>query len=99
MKRGATQTFVFDLYDQNIEDIVACEITFSQNGYPVIKKTKNDCKVYKNSFVVDLSQEETFLFDDEKADVQIRIKKKSGAVLSSDIGTINVGESLSNEVI
>lgn len=99
MKKGSTPTFSFDLFGQNIEDIIEIEITFSQEGFPIVKKHKEDCEIVNNSFSVTLTQEETFLFDGERADVQVRIKKANETVLSSDIVSIKIEESLSNEVL
>lgn len=97
--QGTTPTHYFNLpIDASQLDKV--EITYCQNVQEVLKKQKEDAKLDGNVISVTLSQEETFLFQDEGCiEIQVRVKTKAGNVLKSNIMRTSCERCLSCEVL
>lgn len=95
--RGATWHSEFEL-PFGEEYISVLEITYSQNGEIILQKRKEDCTIKGNIIYVELTQEETFLFDEKQlVDVQIKAKDPTGNAVSSDVISEFVYPSLSQK--
>ena len=74
MRQGSTPTFTIRT-DVDLTGASALFITFEQSGRIVLEKTLEDCTISSDKIVVQLSQEETFLFKEtitSAVKVQIR---------------------------
>lgn len=62
MHRGSTPTFTFEL---NIvpEGMTAMNVVFAQNGEVKLEKALGDCTIEGNKITLDLTEDETLLFD------------------------------------
>ena len=104
MIRGTTPTHVFTLpFDTS--DIKEVLITYAQNTYTkkdnvLFEKKTADCVFGKNEILVNLTQEETFMFECKAtAQVQVRILTTAGKALASDVLNIPVETCLSKVVL
>ena len=97
--RGTTPTHTFTLPFE-VDLISDLRITYSQNKNEILTKSRDEVKFYENDILVTLTQQETLLFTDKTpVFIQIKIKLKSGQVVSSEIITMRVDPSLNEEVI
>ncbi len=99
MIRATTPTFIFRL-PIDCSKITKAEVTLSQSGENKLTKQTEDCLMNDKKLTVTLSQEETLLFSD-KADVQtqLRILTSDGKVFASQVFSVPVIDSLSEEVL
>lgn len=82
--RGTTPKHDFEL-PYPIEFINELRITYGQGKKAIFTKTKEDCTFNKDSFSLQLSQEETFLLTPKKnLYIEIRIKLVDGQVVRTD---------------
>jgi hypothetical protein len=99
MRAGTTPTFIFKV-PIDIEIIENIKITFFQNENIVLEKYLEDCEIIDGKFFLDLTQEESFKFDQEKkAEIQMRVVTIQGDVLASDIKTIGIKKCLDKELL
>ena len=104
MTRGTTPHHTFELpFSVNSLEFTVTYAQINpvtQTKTIVVKKTKNDCEITGNVIKVRLSQEDTFKFDDKYAvQIQIKVKKKGGDVIASNIITTTVQKILDEEVL
>lgn len=75
-------------------------ITYSQNGQNILEKELKDVSFTSDStFLVTLTQQESSLFTEGDAAVQIRIKTKEGKVIPSHEYYFSVFDVLNDEVL
>ena len=100
MIRGTTPTYTFDI-PLDASSIADLRLSFAQEGTELVKKTKNDVKLEGQKITIKLTQEDTLKFDHEKSAVQIqlRVLTTGGDVMTSNIMTVNVWQSLNEEVL
>lgn len=99
MRKGTTPTLTFTIPFDTAE-IDCLRIILANDNNVILVKDDNECTLKGNEITVQLTQEETFLFDcDSMNQVQIRIKMKSGEVVSSDILKLPVKRCLDSEVL
>lgn len=73
MRRGTTPTLVFTLpFDSGM--ITSLNIAFAQQGTVVLEKTLSDCAADGDCVTVQLSEEDTLLFDSVKKYVEIQLR-------------------------
>lgn len=99
MRRGTTPTHTFTLpfAADNVSDAL---IVYAQSDEEILRKTVSQCNMEGNTLSVDLTQEETFLFDcGKKVQIQVRVLTTVGKALASNIITTDVAKCLSNEVL
>ena len=83
--KGCTviNTFTIPYTEDEIEVVY---ITYQQSCVTIIEKTLSDCTFVDGKMSVELSQEDTLLFDDNYAiNIQIRIRLKNGMATKSNI--------------
>ena len=99
MRRGTTPTHTFTL-PFSVENVSDALIVYAQADNVILRKTVSQCHMEGNSLSVELTQEETFLFDcSKKVQIQVRVKTDEKTALTSDIITVDVAKCLSNEVL
>lgn len=99
MRRGSTPTHTFTLPPNTVGDITAVEVTYKQNGEIILQKREQDCTIKGKVIFVALSQEDTFLFDDDAmVKIQIRVKIDD-KVFTSNVMRVSCRECLSSEVL
>lgn len=97
MYRVTTPTHTFNLpFEANTIDKLI--LSYKQNGNVILEKTKEDVELTGRKLIVVLTQEETSLFDDRKAFVQLRVKI-GDKVLASNIIELYVTDVLNEEVM
>jgi hypothetical protein len=75
-------------------------IVYAQSEEEIFRKTASQCHMEGNTLSVELTQEETFLFDcRKKVQIQVRVLTTEGKALASNIITKDVAKCLSNEVL
>lgn len=100
MRRGNTPTHTFTAPFDILPD-TAVRIVYAQNDRVVLERTTESCTIDGNKIIVDLSQEETLLFDTEPhyeggkyqpypVEIQVGIRTAGGKVAWSDIITDTV---------
>jgi hypothetical protein len=102
MRLGTTPTHIFEvpLTQEELLTLKEIEIVYHQGDDRILRKTKEHCAIADGIIRVDLTQEETFLFDClRRVKIQIRVKTSAGSVLSSDIIRKSPYECLSKEVL
>lgn len=99
MIRGTTPTHTFNIpFDSGYLKKIL--ITYAQKKIPVIEKTEQDCVLDGNSIKVTLSQKDTLKFDDRRpVEIQIRVVTTNDTALATNVGTIDVGRVLNEEVL
>ncbi len=99
MRQGTTPTHTFTLPIGT--DIVSkVLIVYAQSDEEILRKTEQDCNVMGNTISVDLTQDETFLFDCGKnVQIQVRILTSDGKALASNIIVTDVDNCLTDEVL
>ena len=95
MWRGTTPTHTFTLPEGiRAADFVSIYITYSQNGSPVLEKTKADMSFEENVIRLTFSQADSLLFDAGPVKIQLRAKTASGQAVASDIVSTTAKEIL-----
>lgn len=99
MIRGTTPLHTFELPFPT-DEIKEVHIIYLQNESEVLVKTKKDCEFNENLIQTELSQEDTFLFDDKyPVEIQMRVLTYRGKVLNSVVTTIDCYRCLESEVL
>lgn len=99
MRRGTTPTHVFSI-PQTIQSVKKFKVCYAQNGKIVLEKTGDGSLVSENKITVNLTQEETFMFElDASVRIQIRILTEDDKSIVSDIIKVSVLECLDDEVL
>jgi hypothetical protein len=81
---GATPTHTFELPFE-VATIKAAEIVYKQHGEIILTKALESCNCDINILTLRLTQEETFLFDENSTvAMQMRVLTKDGEVIPSD---------------
>lgn len=99
MIRGTTpkHTFTIPFDTSTIDDV---RIIYAQGDEQKFVKELADCTLDGNTISVTLTQEQTFLFTDDKlVQIQLRVKTNTGEILSSDVLVVFVGKCLDTEVM
>lgn len=99
MIRGTTpkHTFTIPFDTSELDDV---RVIYGQDDDVLFKKETADCSLAGNTISVTLTQEETLKFDASKlAQIQLRVQKKNGEVLSTDVMVSYVGKCLDTEVL
>lgn len=88
MIRGTTPTITFEA-DCDCTGFELLEVTFSQADNVILTKKLNDCAIDGNKITVNLTEEETLLFDCNKNPVlmQIRAGVGTGRIASNIMHT------------
>jgi len=90
-----TFTFPFD-----VSKIANVKITYSQAGRIILEKYLKDCNVEGQTLTLTLTQEDTFLFMENKSvEIQARVVTLGGEVLASDVVRVLVERCLDEEVL
>lgn len=98
MYRATTPKFKFNL-DISDDDLDYFIVTFNQEDTNVLQKESSDMEQEGNSWYLELTQEETFLFDDGLAKVQADIITTDGKRFKTKKVTINCKDGFNDEVI
>lgn len=77
MIRGTTPTITFET-DCDCTGFDLLEIAFSQGDAVIMTKKLDDCLIEENKITVNLTQEETLLFDSSKNPVLMQIRAGTG---------------------
>ena len=100
MYRATTPTHTFELpfdYSQFVSKLL---LTYKQNGNIVLEKTEKDITFNGNIVEVELTQEETNLFNgDEIVKIQLRVLTLGNEALASEEFTIMANEVLNDKVL
>ena len=95
MWRGTTPTHTFTLPETiRAEDFTVIYITYSQNGAPVLEKTKEHMTISENVIRLTFSQTDSLLFDAGPVKIQLRAKTADGKAVASEIVTTTAKEVL-----
>lgn len=99
MRRGTTPTRTLKLpIDAGL--IKELRVIYQQDGVNKLIKTKDDFRFEGNAASIKLTQEETFLFDDDQVvKIQARILTAGGDALASNVIRVKVRELLEDEVM
>ena len=88
MYRGTTPTHIFTL-PFNVEQLKKVEITYEQLGQIILQKTETDCTLEGKIIRLELTQEESRLFQPaQPVSIQLRVKTNEEKVLASEIKKI-----------
>ena len=99
MRRGTTPTHTFTI-PFSVNNVADALIVYAQGEEEVLRKTVRHCHMDGNTLSVDLTQEETFLFNcNKKVQIQVRVLTTEGKALASNIITTDVAKCLSNEAL
>ena len=99
MRIGTTPNHTFVLPFE-VEKLAEMKVTYSQNGKVVLEKYLADGEKSGRAVSFTLSQEETFLFDNNvNVEVQARVLTAGGDALASDIRIVTAKKCLDNEVL
>lgn len=99
MIKGTTPKHTFTIPLETSE-LASIRIIYAQDDTQLFVKEMSDCVLEGKTISVTLTQAETLRFDDTKlAQIQLRVKTKSGEVLSSDVLVVYVGKCLDTEVM
>lgn len=98
MIRGTTPTHIFKLpFETAMCNKV--KIVYAQNDVVIFKKAAEDCDMDGDTISLELTQEETLMFDCKKpVQIQLEILTGGGDVLKSLIKLVSVGKCLDEEV-
>lgn len=90
MYRGTTPTFTFTL-PFSCKQITALSVCFAQQKQIVLEKALCDCAIKENTLTVNLTEEETLLFDQDKGLVEMQLRVGCGdARMASNIMLVSV---------
>lgn len=99
MKRGTTPQLQFIL-PFDVSEVQTGFITMVQSGKEIAEKSWDECSKHDKCVIATLNQEETMnLKDGLYAEIQVRVKTKSGLALASDIFKLPVDRILKEGVI
>ena len=99
MKQGTTPTHTF-LLPFETSNIKALEITYAQQDTVILKKNLDACVLDGKVVTIELSQEDTFLFDTTTAvQMQLRVLTTTDQAYATEIYIGKVAKSLSKEVL
>ena len=100
IKRGTTPTHIITT-DVDLRDAKNIYITYSQNTYNVVEKTKDDLEELTEEYIkVRLTQSETLRFKEKgKILVQIRAIFADGTAIESNMMETNANKILKEGVI
>ena len=99
MIQGTTPTHIFEL-PFDVSMITSVSVSYIQLGGVVLTKSTDKCTLSGNTISVDLTQEETFLFQSDKSvGIQLKVLTSEGQVLASVPQYINVKECFDKEVL
>lgn len=97
--RGTTASNVFTV-PIDLTDAVVMYITYQQLGRTVLEKTLDDCTVTATSITVNLSQQDTLKFSENRdVKIQIRARLIDGSVHKSQVIKTTSDELLKEGVI
>ena len=105
MTRGTTPTITLYINNRNIDfnDVDLFQIAITQGNVEVVHDTNDESGIVidpdKKSLSLRLTQEETFMFKEGEADIQVRIKYKDGDVAATICKRTMISRSLDNEVL
>lgn len=99
MIRGTTPTHIFNLpFDTS--SLKEVRITYEQDGAKVLEKTEADCTLEGSAITVQLTQEETLAFNENKnVSYQLKLLTTDNEVLATRIKQIRVDRVLCEEVL
>lgn len=99
MISGTTQTHVFRIpFDSS--QLSAARVIYKQGSKEILRKETKDFIKEGNTIKVNLTQEDTFLFDCKTSvKYQLRVRNIRGKVLATKVKIIPVDECLDNEVL
>jgi hypothetical protein len=99
MRLGSTPKHEFTLpYDISL--VKEFKVTYKQNGKIILEKYLNDFEVDDKTLSVTLTQEETFLFDENvNVELQGRVLTMGGEAIPSDIRIMTAEKCLDREVL
>ena len=97
MRRGSTPTHTFTLA-LNADAIAKVRVLYSQNGELLFRKEGDQVTIDGQKVVVELSQEDTLLFKEGVAEVQLRVNTPGEKSIPSNIYQFPVSRLLENEV-
>lgn len=99
MVPGTTPTHTFEL-EKDIGPIKTIKITYSQKDKEILVKRTADCTIGDGIISTRLSQEDTFLFEENStATIKLRILTAEGDAVSAETIIICVGECYDKEVL
>lgn len=99
MRQGTTPTHTF-LLPFETSEIKVLELTYAQQDTVILKKTLDDCVLDGKVVTIELSQEDTFLFDTtSQVQMQLRVLTTTDQAYATDIYLGKVAKSLSKEVL
>lgn len=80
--------------------IKSVRFTYEQDGNTIVEKTEADCTITDESITVQLTQEDTLRFEENKIiSAQVRILTTAGEVFASDIKSLTAEKTLNDEVL
>ena len=100
MIQGTTPTHIFNL-PFAASMVSSARVVYKQRDKEVLRKENDDFRIEgENSISVDLTEEETFLFDcNHSVKLQLRVKTNAGKVLATKPIIVRVEECLDREVL
>lgn len=99
MFRGTTPTHMFEV-DIDTELIKEVKIIYSHNDREILVKRAKDCTIANGIIQTRLSQDDTFLFENNiLVTIQLRVLTFGGDALTSDPIVLAVKECLDDEVL
>lgn len=99
MKRGSTPTHSFELPENIAVMTDYVEVTYGQDGCPVLSKIVKAADIEGHEFEVELTQEDTFKFRKGSGIIELRVLTLGGEVIPSEPIRFTVEDSLSEEVL
>ena len=99
MFKGTTPTHIFEV-ELDTSTIKEVKITYSQRDQEVLVKRTEDCTIDSETISTRLSQEDTFLFEDNTlVTIQLRVLTTGGDALIAEPIIISIGKCLDDEVL
>lgn len=99
LRLGTTPKHTFKI-DFDTSLIQKVKITYAQKDKLILSKYTEDCVLLGDTISVNLSQEDTFLFNkSDLVQIQVRVLTKGGDALASAIRTVCPGACLDDEVL
>ena len=98
MRRGTTPTLRINVKGVEVDKLTSIYLTLKQ-GNVELEKTNVEIDTENNRLIVDLSQEETLMFDAGGIKVQFRAILENGRAVASNIVLSNMNEILKEGVI
>jgi len=99
MIRGTTPTHIFAL-PFDVSNVAECMVIYAQDDTEVLHKKTDACSMSGNELRVELTQEETLLFDCSKnVQIQLRVLTTEGKALATKPAIYPVHKCLNSEVL